>query len=304
MRTLNMRSAPILVFLASMFLLGTWTGMANAQPNATYQDFDVLTDATSVQIQLTYSAPLQDEALAPVLYVVQGQTANPAGFVPFERPDIIYASLDVVRTVKEITEQQMRQIIDAAGTVPSVVSGGVSANPWLSVAMLNNGANLVAEAVLDQTEALALVEALGSVVEASNHPAFRALIEFACAIGTIGSQVPTDVTLDVGLQLTGLRLDRATGNFVGLLTVTNSSGTGIAGPISIGFMFTEPNLSLANKTGTTCATTPPGIEYLDVDVTGGELAPEASIDVKIELANPELRIVVPTYKVLAGAGLR
>lgn len=299
-----MRFTPILTPLASMLFLGIWPTMANAQPNATYQDFDNLTDVTPVQIQLSYVAALQDETLPPLLYLVDGQTANPAGFVPFERPDIIYVPLDVQRTVKSVTVSQMAAIIDGAGTIPAVVNSDVAADPWLSFAMFNSQANQVAEAVLDQTQTLALVEALRGALETSNVQAFSALSELACAIGAVGPDVPADATVDVGLQLAGLRLNRTTGNFVGLLTVTNTSGAAITGPISIGFMFTQPNVSLANKSGTTCATTPPGIEFVNVDPVGGALASGASIEVGIELANPELNTVVPTYKVLAGPGFR
>jgi hypothetical protein len=117
------------------------------------------------------------------------------------------------------------------------------------------------------------------------------------------TQQPTDVTADVRVELGGVRLNRATGRFVGVATVTNVSGTSISGPISVVFTL-EGKVTLFKPDGVTSETSPQGRGFINLPLTANALPPAAVIRVTLEFNNPGKEPIVATTKILSGPGTR
>lgn len=116
-------------------------------------------------------------------------------------------------------------------------------------------------------------------------------------------QRPRDVSNDVEVSISGVRLDRQTGYFVGIATLTNRSHAGIQGPISIVFT-TGGGLRMMQAAGTTCGVAPVGRSYATVPVEGNLLNPGATVQMKVEFENPGREPIHATTQVLAGSGVR
>ena len=87
----------------------------------------------------------------------------------------------------------------------------------------------------------------------------------------------------VTVKISGVRLNRKTGNYVAKATLTNTSSEAIGGPISLTVKFNEGGLALANASGITCATATTGLGFINATLTDNSLAAGASV----ELAFPD-----------------
>ncbi len=279
--------------------------LAQSGPNASYSDFAALADASGVQVRLTYVGALQDEPLPPLILTVGGQEANAGKFREFQRSTIVYPPEFVKAGSKSISSTQMKDLIANVGTIPSVAGDGVSASPWLSFALCTGSGSetKVSEAVLDRSDTLSLLQQICAALE-GDPEAFAAVTELGCAIGAVGAGTPTDVSDSISVKLSGVRLNRKTGLYVGKATVTNHSAVAVEGPLSLVFMFSKANVSLNNSVGLTCATTPPGLGYLNATLKNNTLGAGETIEVKLNFASPDANGVSATVKVLAGAGAR
>jgi WD40 repeat protein len=112
----------------------------------------------------------------------------------------------------------------------------------------------------------------------------------------------TDVTGQVSITRGGFRYNRATGQFVQTVTIKNTSASAITGPISLVCDGLTSTASLANKTGSTSATSPAGSPYIDVQA--GDLAAGASATVTVQFTASPTAAVNYTARVLAGVGSR
>jgi uncharacterized protein len=88
-----------------------------------------------------------------------------------------------------------------------------------------------------------------------------------------------DVSSRVFVTQTGFLRNHVTGVWSATLTVTNTSGTAIAGPIQVVFTNLSANATMTNKTGTFNSS-----PY--VTISAGPLAPGASVNVSIQFTNP------------------
>jgi hypothetical protein len=294
--------------LSTLLLLLSGFTMAAAQtgPNASYTDFANLTDVSNVQIRLAYVGGLQDEIPPPVILTTSGKSPDPATFHSFERPSgVVYPPALVNPLHQDIPTSQMQQLIANVGTINVVVSGSVAAEPWLAFALSNisAGQTKVAEAVLNQADTLSLVQQITSAI-ASSDKALALVTELACGLGGLPPGQPTDVSNLVSISRTGVRLDRATDDFVSEATLINTSGNTISGPLSLVFTFAGPGVSLSNATGVTCATSPTGLGYINVPLANNALAPNESVKVTLRFASPDRDFVTAAIKILAGAGAR
>lgn len=304
-----MRSHPPARFavVAGVACLFCGAGMVEGQtgPNASFSDFSKLADVTDVQVRLAYVSGLQDEPLPALILHVSGRTAASDKFRAAERPNtnIAYPNQSVIPRTQKITTTQMAKVIEGAGAVPAVVSSSVASKPWVAFALYDASTNKVAEAVLNVSDSVQLVAALSEALR-DNAEALASVTELACPAGALGPERPTDVTANVTVRFSGVRRKRKTDTFVGEVSLTNKSSEAIGGPISVAFTLGQANLRLHNRTGTTCATSPAGLNYINVPLDGNSLAPGARVEFVIEYDNADRKPIAPTVKVLAGPGAR
>jgi hypothetical protein len=118
----------------------------------------------------------------------------------------------------------------------------------------------------------------------------------AVAAATSG---PTNVTSAVSITLGGYTLNRSTNKFVQTITITNTTGTALSGPLSLVLTNLTSNATLASATGTT-VDFEPGSPYVALNV--GTLDPGDSITVVLQFSDPTKQAIDYDPLLLAGSG--
>ena len=128
---------------------------------------------------------------------------------------------------------------------------------------------------------------------------------FAVEAGYLSSVFGPSTALDVTGQIAVSRgpflYRRSTSTYTQVVTLTNTSTTVIAGPISC-IVTGLTNVTLANAVGTTRTTLPAGRPYLDASV--GSLAAGASTSITLSFNRLGASPISYTVQLLAGAGSR
>lgn len=272
-----------------------------AQSFSPYSDFQGMSqaDTQNLQIKLTFAGPRKDTM--PTVAFTPG-TLDLTKFAPFRRPTISYG-MDSGLEAFVASTAEMKAVLNGIGTLANVTAGGVSADQWLSFAMVwtISPVNIKGfEAIVSKTDAAAVFAQLRTAF-ANNKAGLMALGDMACPIGATDPVVPTDVTSQSIVSYSGLRLNRTTGRFVGTASVKNNSASTFIGPVSL-VMDLPGSITLYNSDGTTCNVKPTGRFY--INVSSGPLAAGATAQVNLDIANPDSEPVTPSTKVLAGPGGR
>jgi hypothetical protein len=97
--------------------------------------------------------------------------------------------------------------------------------------------------------------------------------------------------------------DAATKHYKQTVTLKNTSGTAVIGPLSLVLDGLSAGVKLVNQTGSTSKTSPAGSPYVNVALAGNELDVGQSVTVVLEFASPSSAITY-TARVLAGSGPR
>jgi hypothetical protein len=109
----------------------------------------------------------------------------------------------------------------------------------------------------------------------------------------------TDVSGQVSISRGPFLYRRATGTYIQVLTMTNTGGTAISGPISC-ILTGLANATLANASGTTNAVLPAGRPFINV----GGLAAGASANITLSFTKNGAGSITYTTQVMAGPGSR
>jgi len=112
----------------------------------------------------------------------------------------------------------------------------------------------------------------------------------------------TDVTSQVSLRLGGFVFDRASRRYSQVVTLANSSGGLLAGPISLVFDGLSAGVTVAGMTNVTVNQAPAGSPYVDVSAT--DLVPGALLTLNLRFDDPLNVALRYVPRVLAGAGTR
>jgi hypothetical protein len=112
----------------------------------------------------------------------------------------------------------------------------------------------------------------------------------------------TDVTSQVSLRLGGFVFDRASRRYTQIVTLANSSGGVLAGPISLVFDGLSAGVTVAGMTNVTVHQAPAGSPYLDVSTT--DLVPGALLTLSLRFDDPLNVALRYVPRVLAGMGTR
>ncbi len=109
------------------------------------------------------------------------------------------------------------------------------------------------------------------------------------------------MSAQVGITYGGFTLNRRTGRYVQTLTLRNSSGTTVNGPISLVLSGLSSNATLFQPTGSTSVFFP-GSRYINLSVSS--LAPGAAASLTLEFTKTGSAGITYTGKVIAGQGTR
>jgi len=111
--------------------------------------------------------------------------------------------------------------------------------------------------------------------------------------GSVHAAAPVDVSASVHFTQQGATLNRATGKYVGAITVANTSGTALAGPLKLRLGNLANGLTLDNATGLDGN----GAPYVSL---AAPLAAGASVTVNLTFSNPNRVPVTYTAQLLRG----
>jgi hypothetical protein len=292
----------VTAFVALVTLALFRPGVAAGQQFSPYSVFQSMTLAqlTTLQAKLTFVGP-QDEALRTVVFTASGNAVNLALFVPFQRSGISYANDTLPVLSFTASPGQLQTMISNVGQLANVTAGSVSPNPYLSFALLNTaGGTQAFEAVLGTTDAAALFTQLLAAFD-GNSPGILLISQQECSMGIVQPGVPTNVSAQVSVAVSGVRLNRSTGQFVGTATVTNTSASPIIGPITLVLQLPS-GITLFNAQGSTCAIFPQGRPFLNLPMAS--LAAGGVAQVTLDFVNPSLLPITVATTVFAGPGGR
>jgi hypothetical protein len=112
--------------------------------------------------------------------------------------------------------------------------------------------------------------------------------------------VPQDRTSRFTITRGGFRKNNTTKRFEQVITVKNTSGSTVTGPVYLLVENLSANASLYNKTGNTTQALPLGTPY--VLINGGNMAAGASVQKVLEFTNPSNAAITYTSRIIAGPG--
>lgn len=114
---------------------------------------------------------------------------------------------------------------------------------------------------------------------------------------------PEDLTAKLTISSAGLRLDRASGLFVGSVSVTNSTPLPIIGPLFLILRGVPVGISVIGAASTDTVT-PTGSPYFRIPLAndGLTLQPDGSVVIPVQLLNPQRLRVTYTPKVFRTTG--
>lgn len=103
-----------------------------------------------------------------------------------------------------------------------------------------------------------------------------------------------DISGAVSVQSSGLTFNRATQQYTGTLSITNTGSSAITGPLQVLFDGLAPGVSLANASGSHA-----GAAYISVNA--GTLAPGATLSLPVKFNNPAKTTINYTPRIIAGS---
>jgi pimeloyl-ACP methyl ester carboxylesterase len=112
----------------------------------------------------------------------------------------------------------------------------------------------------------------------------------------------TDVSSSVSVTRAGYVFNFGTQRFYQTVTLKNTGGSTINGPISLVLDSLSSNASLYNASGSTSCAAPLGSPY--INVSAASLVPGASVSVSLQFTDPTKATTTYNTRVLAGSGAR
>jgi len=281
-----------------------WANASCAQTLSPYSDFQGLNqpELGTLQGKLTLLGTREHRTYT-LAFDTFGHTLDISVFRPFYRAEFVGGYTMDFSSPKafKASTSQLAALIDSVSQVPSITDGGVDPSGALSFSMsvVKSGVTKVFESVLDTTDSRLLFgRMLGAL--ATNQDGAAAVTKFACFLGLLPGPTIADMTPSVSLVTRGFRKDRASGQYVGKVRVTNTGAQALSAPVLLAFQPGE-NITVVNGGGFTCAAFPSS-PYVVLPV-GTALAPGQHVDMVLRFNNPDDdRIVLSAQRVYAGPG--
>lgn len=153
----------------------------------------------------------------------------------------------------------------------------------------------------DSAPISAYIAAGGSATDLAGRPRIAGAAVDVGAYETASAGV-TNVTSQVSLRLGGLVFDRANRRYAQVVTLANSSGGLLSGPLSLVFDGLPSGVTVAGMTNVTANQLPAGSPYLDVSLA--DLVPGALLTLNLHFDDPLNAAVRYVPRVLSGVGVR
>lgn len=270
---------------------------ATAQTYSPFATFAAMSQAelANVQTKVTYLWVVR-RVEPSFLITMPGQSPNLSAFVPFRRPGFDYnndtfadASGQLQPTLIPGSTSELESLLDLVSTYPEITDGGADEGGIISFSLLKSdgGSTICFESILNQSNAADLFVALRQAIQEDSE-AKIALSVYACAMGLVPDTVPTDVTGDVTIKMSGLRIDRTVTppQWVGTIRLTNNTVGTISPPLTLVLPISEPSVRLVTADGYACKVSPKGAPYFNLEVGAG-LAGGQSVSAVVRFENPD-----------------
>jgi hypothetical protein len=153
----------------------------------------------------------------------------------------------------------------------------------------------------DSAPIAAYIASGGSATDLAGQPRIAGAAVDVGAYETASAGV-TDVTSQVSLRLGGLVFDRASRRYTQVVTLANSTGGVLTGPVSMVFDGLPAGVTVAGMTNVTVNQLPAGSPYLDV--LSADLVPGQLLTLTLRFDDPFNAAVRYVPRVLAGVGMR
>ncbi len=115
--------------------------------------------------------------------------------------------------------------------------------------------------------------------------------------GEIGSPGTIGIALDIQLTPSGIIRNRRTGTYAQQLTLRNTTGATVPGPLFVALDNLSSNATLANAAGTTA---PFGSPYVVVPNSTAGLGPDTTLTVDLQFTNPTNGAIAYSWRVVNG----
>jgi len=264
---------------------------------APYSAFQAMTigQMSTLQIKLSHAGPSRGY-MRSLVFTAIGNVVNTSVFSPCELTGV----LDPTPNVYFVNPTELMATISNISTIAGVTGGGTLTPPFMEFSLANTQPSQTAFAVvLDYSTTVALFTQLRASLTSKS--ALLALSQIACSYSLLEPGTPIDLTSGFTITLSGVRLKRSTGSYVGNLTVANNSGSTPAAPLSVALSL-PTNVTIVNADGQTCNTSPPGLGYINLTNIP---ASGSNVTLPIEFKNPDLEALnILSDKVYAGPGAR
>jgi hypothetical protein len=138
-----------------------------------------------------------------------------------------------------------------------------------------------------------------ALLNSQNQPvSVSGLVPQVVAPASCAATVTGQLTITPG----GFRRNPTTGQYTQTVSVMNSSGTSISGPVSLALSNLASGVTALNTDGFTTCSVQPQAAVVDMGLCpGGTLSPGASISATLTFSNPANKAI--TYSPIALAGL-
>ena len=123
--------------------------------------------------------------------------------------------------------------------------------------------------------------------------------------GSVTLKTPScaaDASSSMSVVRSGFSYNFFTGRFVQAVTLTNTTASAIAGPISLVLDNLSSNATLFNASGQTACAAPLGSPFVVPVASGSDLAAGASVTVYLQFTDPTKAGITYTTRALAGSG--
>jgi hypothetical protein len=144
---------------------------------------------------------------------------------------------------------------------------------------------------------------LSSLLAAALDP-FSAAAAVLPAPNAVIARPALDVTAQLAISLVNSSLDPTTKRYEQTVTIKNTSGKAIVGPLSVVLDNLSGNAMLVHKTGITTRRARARSPYLDVTLENGVLDAGTSVTIQLAFTDPSSQPITYTARVLAGMGQR
>jgi len=269
---------------------------------SSYSDFVALqqTDLSTLQLKLSWFGPGSRDVLA----LVSQNNTDVIDFGPlaqFRFPNRDYSG-DVYENPMEVrlSNEQLHAVLDSVGTISQVTDGANDTTAFFSFSMLQGDpdSTIGFEAIVSDSIGALVIAKLRSVVP---EELARPIVEWACPKFLPPSQ-PSDVTTEVVVVFSGVRLNRETGLFVSRAQLTNRSSHSLVAPITV-IVACAGAIDPVGEDGRTCLVEPHGNPFFTF-LSSGSLAPNHTVTRICEFSNSDRQPLKLTTRVYSGPGTR